>query len=273
MRLPLPSGSHHGTISSSRRISGFVLTETIYSADLTLPQHSHELACFCLVLGGSYEEAFERTAVLCRPSTVLFRPPEEAHTDRISRAGGHCFLIEPDASWMTRVSELSARLDRPTSLEGGRAACLAMQLYREFQQIDDVSPLAIEGLALAIAAAMSRRTLPAAARIPPPWLERAREILHAGFTAPPTLAELADIVGVHPVYLASAFHKHYGRTIGDYVRRLRIEFACRELASSAAPLAAVALAAGFSSQAHFSTTFKRLTDLTPAEYRRTFRMP
>jgi AraC-like DNA-binding protein len=110
---------------------------------------------------------------------------------------------------------------------------------------------------------MSRRTLPAAARIPPPWLERAREILHAGFTAPPTLARLADTVGVHPVYLASAFHKHYGRTIGDYVRRLRIEFACRELSSSEAPLAAVALAAGFSSQAHFSTTFKRLTDLTP----------
>jgi hypothetical protein len=147
MRLPLPSGSHHGTISSSRRISGFVLTETFYSPGLTLPPHSHELACFCLVLGGSYEEAFERTAVLCRPSTVLFRPPEEAHTDRISRAGGHCFLIEPDSSWMTRVSELSARLDRPTSLEGGRAACLAMQLYREFQQIDDVSSLAIEGLA------------------------------------------------------------------------------------------------------------------------------
>ncbi len=271
MRLPLPSGAHHGTISSSRRISGFVLTETIYPPHLTLPRHAHERGCFCLVLRGSYEEAFERTAVMCRPSTVLFRPPGEAHTDRISRAGGHCFLIEPDSGWMTRVSERAARLDRPTSLDGGRAACLALQVYREFQHVDDVSSLAIEGLALAVAAAMSRRTFPAG-RIPPPWLERAREILHAGFVAPPTLAGLADTVGVHPVYLASAFHKHYGRTIGDYVRRLRIEFACRELSSSATPLAAVALAAGFSSQAHFSTTFKRLTDLTPAEYRRTFRV-
>jgi AraC family transcriptional regulator len=172
---------------------------------------------------------------------------------------------------MTRVTERSARLDRPMSLDGGRAACLAMQLYREFQQMDDVSSLAIEGLALAIAAAMSRRALPGGGRVPPVWLERAREILDAGFTAPPTLATLADMVGVHPVYLAGTFHKHYGCTIGHYVRRLRVEFACRELCSSEAPLVAVALTAGFSSQAHFSTTFKRLTGLTPAEYRRMVR--
>ena len=245
----------------------------MYSPNVRLPQHSHELACFCLVLGGSYEEAFARSAVACRPSTVLFRPPREPHTDWISRAGAHCFLIEPESTWMTRVSERSARLDGPTSLEGGCAALLAMQLYREFQHIDDMSSLAVEGLALAIAAALSRRTRSAARRVPPPWLERARELLHDTFTAPPTLASVAQTVGVHPVYLASTFHKHYGRTIGEYVRGLRIEFAYRELSSSDAPLATVALAAGFSSQAHFSTTFKRLTGLTPAEYRRTFRVP
>jgi AraC family transcriptional regulator len=273
MALTPPPGSHHGTISSSRRISAFVLTETIYPPHLTLARHSHELACFCLVLDGAYNEVFDNTTVVCGPSTVLFRPPEEAHTDQISREGGHCFLIEPDPNWMMRVGEHSARLDRPIGLEGGRAAWLAMQLYREFHEFDDVSSLAIEGFALAIAAAMSRRTLPGGGSAPPRWLQRARESLHAQFSDPPTLAGLAEIAGVHPVYLATAFQKHYRCTIGDYVRRLRIEFACRELSTSDAPLAAVALAAGFSSQAHFSTTFKRLTDLTPAEYRRTFRVP
>src|SRR5215208_6485434 len=99
MALKRPSGSHHGMIASSRRIAGLVLTETIYPPDLTLAWHSHELACFCLVLGGRYDEVFEKTTVVCRPSTVLFRPPEEAHIDEISSAGGHCFLIEPDPTW------------------------------------------------------------------------------------------------------------------------------------------------------------------------------
>jgi AraC family transcriptional regulator len=273
MRLNLPAGQHHGTISSSRDIAGFVLTETIYPPDLTLPEHSHEQACLCLVLRGGYAEVYGKTVLMCRPLTVLFRPPEEAHTDYIHGEGGHCFLIEPEPSWLMRVSEHSVKLDRPMSLQGGLVAWLAIRLYRDFHHTDEVSPLAVEGLALAIAAEMPRRQVMGSAREPPRWLEQAKEVLQMGFAAPPTLSGIAESVGIHPVYLASAFHKHYGCTIGEYVRRLRVEFACRELSTSDTPIVAIALAAGFSSQAHFSRTFKRLTDMTPAEYRRAFHVP
>ncbi|HYR28431.1 MAG TPA: helix-turn-helix transcriptional regulator, partial [Thermoanaerobaculia bacterium] len=65
------------------------------------------------------------------------------------------------------------------------------------------------------------------------------------------------------------FRRHFRCTVGDYVRERRIEYASRELARSATPLALIALDAGFASQAHFSTTFKRMTGFTPAAYRRT----
>ena len=85
-----------------------------------------------------------------------------------------------------------------------------------------------------------------------------------------TLEEIAAVAGVHPVHLASVFRRHYGCTVGDAVRRLRIDYACRQLARSEVSLAEIALDAGFASQSHFTRTFRRLTGTTPAQYRKIF---
>jgi AraC family transcriptional regulator len=75
------------------------------------------------------------------------------------------------------------------------------------------------------------------------------------------------------VHLAVEFRRFYGSAPAEYIRRLRVEFACRALSGSTAPLIEIALAAGFSSQSHFSNTFKRLIGMTPTAYRAAFRAP
>jgi AraC family transcriptional regulator len=59
--------------------------------------------------------------------------------------------------------------------------------------------------------------------------------------------------------------------VGEYIRGLRIEYACHEIERGELPLALIALEAGFANQGHFSSTFKRLTGFTPASYRNSFR--
>jgi AraC-like DNA-binding protein len=99
-------------------------------------------------------------------------------------------------------------------------------------------------------------------------LRQVRELLEARFTESLRLAEIADAVGRHPVYLATSFRRAYGETIGDCVRRLRVERARRELEQSDAPIADVALTAGFANQSHLTRTFRKVTGMTPAAYRR-----
>jgi AraC family transcriptional regulator len=82
------------------------------------------------------------------------------------------------------------------------------------------------------------------------------------------LAEIAAEVGVHPVHLASTFRRYFHHTMGDYQRQLRVEFACRQLASGCASLGEIALAAGFADQSHFVRVFKRHLGITPGAYRK-----
>jgi AraC family transcriptional regulator len=106
-------------------------------------------------------------------------------------------------------------------------------------------------------------------RRPPTWLLRAQELVHSQFTRVIRTAEVAGAVGVHPAHLAREFRAHFKLSMGSYVRLLRLDWAARELVRSETPLAAVALAAGFADQSHFTRFFKRHTGLTPQAYRRT----
>lgn len=265
--MKLAPGCFYGHALKSRLIAGFSLIETTYAPNLLVPSHAHECAYFCFVLRGRFTETFGRRMRMCGPSSLIFHPPDEMHSDRFDSAGGRCFNVQMDPQLLERAREYSTILDSSTAFCRGALSHLATKLYREFKTIDEPSSLMIEGLALEILGEGSRESLKSSKRSPPLWLEQTREMLNAEFSTTLTLTNIAASAGVHPVHLARAFRMHYHCTIGEYVRRLRIEFARRELSQSNAPLVEIASAAGFCSQSHFCTVFKRSTHFTPAEYR------
>ena len=61
--------------------------------------------------------------------------------------------------------------------------------------------------------------------------------------------------------------EHYRTTVGEYVRRLRLDWATRQLSETEVSITEIALAAGFYDQSHFSHLFKQHTGFTPAEFR------
>ncbi len=104
----------------------------------------------------------------------------------------------------------------------------------------------------------------------PRWLADARSYLHDPGQVG-SLSELATAVGVHPVTLARGFRKAYGCSVGAYLRWLRVARAAHELTETDAPLAEIALAAGFADQSHFSNVFRREMGLSPSAFRRAVR--
>jgi AraC family transcriptional regulator len=266
-------GSFYGELQKRAEVAGVGLTETVYPAHARLPMHAHESMYFCLVLKGDYEEVDARQRRLCRPATLVFHPAGEAHANRFGKEGGACFNLEFGAAWMERISLVASTLDAPTTFAGAATAGLAARLRHEFHSMDSLSALAIESLALELMVATARqRTREDAPQGPPPlWLKRAEELIRARFAEPVTLDEIAGAINRHPVSLARQFRRRHGCTVGDYIRRLRLEDARRRLTTTDEPLVMIALGCGFNGQAHFSTFFKRATGLTPKQYREAFR--
>jgi AraC family transcriptional regulator len=266
----LPAGHFLGRTLNARALPGFRLTETIYASGLRLPRHAHELAKYCFVLAGSFIETVGQQRRLRQPLTLAFQPADTTHEEAHEAPGQH-FLIELEMPWLDRAREYSAVLDQPVDLQGGLPLRLATQLYDEFRRLDNVSPLAMEGLILELMVETSRRATGSTERRPPRWLERLMELLRVRFAENLALQELAAAVGVHEVHLARVFRKFHGCTVGDYVRQLRIEYASRQLSTTDEALADIASAAGFADQSHFSRTFKSYTGMLPSEFRAIFR--
>lgn len=254
----------HGTTLKSRAVNGFVLREIRHPAGVFIPRHSHENAHVGFILGGGFTEAFTRKTLECRPLSVSYIAPGLPHTDDF-RNGVHCLVFEITPARLAQMRHVAA-LREPVFASGGRAAWLALKMYREGLRSDSASSLAIEGLALEILAELSLANGQPEQK-PPRWLSDARELLQSRLAENMTHDEVAESVRVHPVYLATLFRRHFRCTIGEYVRRLRIEFAARAIASSDRSLCEIGLAAGFSDQSHFSRVFKNQTGMTPGLFR------
>jgi AraC family transcriptional regulator len=270
MRLNISSGPTTEGLLYRQEFPEFIIDECLYRGGLKQPKHSHELASFGIILQGAYTEQVGKKTRACNPSTLVLRPPHEDHSVEFHNCAARIFRVGIKQRWLERLREDSTILDSPAYFQGGPPAWLAARLYQEFHRADAASTLVIEGLAMATLGEACRRRARPAEPNPPRRIQQARELLRARFAESLALSEIAAIVGLHPIYLAREFRKHYRSTVGEYVRQLRIEFACQEISASDAPLAEIACAAGFYDQSHFSNSFKRHTGMSPAEYRTTF---
>jgi AraC family transcriptional regulator len=269
MYSQLTQGNFYGRTLKNFSTAGFNLSETHYEPGVRLPRHSHELPYFGFVLSGAYTEHTGRTVRACRERTLLYHPPGELHSQHFDHEAVRLFRIELNRARARAVSQADLRTAHSTSPHHDLIDALAHRLYREFCDPDSVSHLAVEGLALELIAATARRALDVDAFTtrPPRWLVQAHDLIKSRFAECLTLTDIACAVGVHAVTLAREFRRCYGCTVGEMVRRERVEFARRELARPGASLASVAVSSGFYDQSHFSRTFKRVTGITPARYR------
>jgi AraC family transcriptional regulator len=259
-----------GYFGSSREIlvaGGLRVARTAFDADLEIPAHEHVNPFFCLVVNGHGLRSWPGRSGHEAPMALTLFPAGIPHANAWHGDGGRAVHIEFSPDWLKSFGADQAFADLPTDYRGGPPMAIARRLSREAEGGDDLSVLATQGLMLELIAACARLKPESTARMAPSWLKRVDELLADRYTERLTLEQIAAVAGVSADHVAREFRRNHQRTIGDELRRLRIDAARRRLRSSDASLPEIALSVGFADQSHFGRAFLRETGLTPAAFR------
>ena len=251
-----------------RRLGGLVtqagtLEEMVYAPGLCEGRHFHDKANFIYVVAGAHWAGHSRGGDTCNPGTVRFLPAGEPH-ETYFPLGSWALQIELSESILHLASEHGRTTCAPGELPGAGAGMLGARLHAEFLNVDEISHLDVEAVALQL---LLRPSAESETKAAPPWILRVRDQLRDEEQTRVTLAVLACSVGRHPVQISRQFHRHFGCTIGEYLRRTRVARAQTLLRGGDLEIREIALACGFTDQSHFTTAFRRVTGVPPRRYR------
>ena len=176
-----------------------------------------------------------------------------------------------EALWNSRLADL-------VSLKNPRLEVLMQELHAEMLQpglcheqlVTAVTTLLVVELARSGSALHRRRPADANKLTLAPWQlhqieRRLRDGPSRGY---PGVGELAALCGVSEGHLARGFKGATGWQLQKYIARERLTMAKTLLEEEALSCEAIASRLGFGSASYFSTHFRRMTGLSPSEFRR-----
>lgn len=98
-------------------------------------------------------------------------------------------------------------------------------------------------------------------------LIEAKELLTSKIHNPPTIVELAKLIGINEYKLKRGFKELFGTTVFGYIHTIRMSMARRLLLGTDKSAKEIAYETGYSSPQHFSNAFKKKFGVTPNSVR------
>lgn len=264
--LEMRNGQFFGETNLKLKMDGITVTKTVYTHDY-VDWHYHENAYFTFILCGGLIETDKRDTFRCGPGALLFHYWEEAHYNIKPPGFTQGFHVEIHKSWFDRLQlsqrelEGSFRLHDPVSVIG------FYNMARDASLHDSASELAIESQLTNVLMRMVKIN-EKSITVKPAWVKQLRDILHEECNNVHSLTVLAARLGIHPVHLSRDFQKHFHCSLGDYIRRIKIQNAIVLFQDKTLSLTEIAFACGFADQSHFLRCFKLNTGIKPSEYRK-----
>jgi len=249
------------------RVPGFEITEEIWEQGCILHAHVHDRPHFVVIFDGECREHQVSGSRIMDRSTVMYFPPGLCHAVEFKRRTT-LLSIEIEEQRGSMADALFGDATPATVVSSSEIFPLALRIRDELKNRHRSTDVALEGLALEFMAQASRLLGSRPGPRVPVWAVEARRMIDERYMDKLRLSDLARVLGVSPISLAEGFRRAFECSVGDYLRKKRVERAIEMLVGSDKSLGEIASGTGFCDQSHFVRVFKAQIGMTPSRYRR-----
>lgn len=264
--LQLARGQFYGNTHFKRSVKLLTLTDTVYTHDF-VDWHYHEMPYFTFLLQGGLTEGSKNGRKNLQAGNILFHHWNECHYNQKPAGISRGFHLEIDPEFLKTYDVSLHCLQGSHTLQNPLLKILFYRLLAATKMSGSFNEMVIESLVLEIISGSNNEFLTDERHIPK-WVHQVKEILIENYNIPLSLNEIADILNIHPVHLSRSFSKYFHCTLGEYVRRLKIEKAMPDIVAGNTSFTDIAYECGFADQSHFIRVFKAYLKMNPSLYKK-----
>lgn len=253
-----------------------------------MPFHRHEAIEIMYVISGECSVAFKNEVIVMKKGQFIFIDSDVLHRlivdgDQSCRMLNIEFVLTDKDGLYPSIKELAMENNDLAALlqaqkpyfmlrdtEGMYYALKSLVLELSDQQTGKSETLihVLLSQVLLLIARLARSAKERAPQATDMYIKKIIEYIHHNYDRPLHVADLAELVFLHPSYLHRIFKESMNCTLMEYITEVRIEKAKMLLAKTDIPITDISDFIGLNSRQYFSYLFKKHTGETPQSYRK-----
>lgn len=156
-----------------------------------------------------------------------------------------------------RVAQLMTAMVR---MDGLQRLISLFTIFHQLSATIDYEPLASPGFLNNFDVSASER------------VRKVTEYIMNNFTRDLPLNKIAEVASMTPTNFCTFFKKYYRDTFISYLNNIRVGYACKLLGEKDKNISEIGYRSGFKNVSNFNRQFKKVKQITPAEYRQSLSM-
>ncbi|KRD11228.1 hypothetical protein ASE21_05845 [Flavobacterium sp. Root901] len=244
--------------------NGIAVVETEYQNKVYEGWHSHNNAHITLFLKGGTTEKRKNFSETVGPGSLLFYHSDELHLNQNTLFPSRNINVEVEENLLKDLQMSEAVLEKSIQ-NSALTKFIILKIFKETLTADAFSADTITMLFSQMANAQNHLER---FEKSPFWVKSLQELLNDCWNENPNLQDLAKVLQLNPITISKHFPKYFGCTLGEYMRRIKINRSLSLIQSKESNLTEIALECGFSDQSHFIRTFKNQTGFLPKQFQK-----